>query len=50
MVGRWLAYELLQLGLADIPERVRPSPGRIGYSPVWVKPILRFGYFGRIAR
>ena len=40
MVEKWLAYELLQLELADIFERVRPSPGRIGYSPARVRPIL----------
>ena len=42
MVEKWFAYELLQLELADIPERVRPSPGRIGYSPARVRPILMF--------
>ena len=56
MVEKWLEYELLQLELADIskrvrpslgrigysPARVRPSPGRIGYSPARVRPILIF--------
>ena len=40
VVEKWLTYELLQLELADIPERVRPSPGRIGYSPARVRTIL----------
>ena len=42
MVKKWLAYELLQLELADIPERVRPSLGRIGYSLPRVRRILIF--------